>query len=377
MRLWSSSVGVVLWSAMGLAMAHAGEPGVASGTDVEAGIAADGSDRPIVDMDAMVVSGVQPGPGLWRVSGNQGHVLYILGTQSPLPRDMQWEAAEVRQVLAEADAILGAPGVSVSADVGLLRGLTLVPAALRAQRNSGGETLQELLPGDVHARWLRLKEQYLGRDRGVEKKRPPIAAHELYRAALKRHGLRMGDVVAPVISEAATARGLERVSTELAVKVEDPRKALADFRGEAMRPQDLECFVRTLDLVGRELPQVARRANAWATGDLAALRAMPQAGSQVLACLDAWTQTEAARKRGFADLEARMRAHWVEAAAGALEQHAVSFATLPIEALLHDRGGYVTGLVARGYVVEAPDHIGAVDDSAADPAHPSAPGAGQ
>src|SRR5690606_17326222 len=144
MRLWSSSVGFVLWSAMGLATAHAGEPGVAGGTDVEAGIAADGSGTPIVDLDAMVVSGVQPGPGLWRVSGDQGHVLYILGTQSPLPRDMQWEAAEVRQVLAEADAILGAPGVSVSADVGLLRGLALVPAAMRAQRNSGGETLEEL-----------------------------------------------------------------------------------------------------------------------------------------------------------------------------------------------------------------------------------------
>src|SRR5690606_21596597 len=141
-----------------------------------------------------------------------------------------------------------------------------VPAALRAQHNSGGETLEELLPADVHARWLRLKDQYLGRDRDVEKKRPPIAAHELYRAALKRHGLRMGDVVAPVISEVAKARGLERVPTGLAVKVEDPRRALADFRGEAMRPRDLECFVRTLDLVERELPQVARRANAWATG---------------------------------------------------------------------------------------------------------------
>ena len=37
------------------------------------------ADTDVVDMEAVVVSGVQPGPGLWRVSKG-GHVLYILGT---------------------------------------------------------------------------------------------------------------------------------------------------------------------------------------------------------------------------------------------------------------------------------------------------------
>lgn len=310
----------------------------------------------VVDMDAVVVSGVQPGPGLWRVVGSDGHVLYILGTQSPLPADMQWQASEVRRVLEQAGVVLGAPGVSVSADVGLLRGLTLVPAAMRAQRNADGRTLEELLPADVHARWGRLKAQYLGRDRGVEKKRPAIAAYELYKAALKHHGLRRGGLVAPVVDKAARARGLEPVSTVLAIKVSDPRKALADFRDEAMRPQDLECFVRTLDLVEHGLPQAARRANAWATGDLAELRAMPPDGNQILACLEAWVQTDTARKRGFTDVEARLRAQWLQAATAALAEHPVSFATLPIESLLHGQGGFVAGLAARGYQVQAPDH---------------------
>ena len=45
------------------------------------------SDLPIRDLDTMVVSGVQPGPGLWKVRKGE-HTLWILGTVSPLPRRM-------------------------------------------------------------------------------------------------------------------------------------------------------------------------------------------------------------------------------------------------------------------------------------------------
>lgn len=354
MRLWSRGMVAVLMAAMAVATVRAEEPVAGVGPGV--------ADMAVVDMDAVLVSGVQPGPGLWRVSRGD-HVMYILGTQSPLPGDIQWQATEVRAVLEEAGAVLGQPGVSVSADIGLLRGLTLAPAAWRAQRNPDGATLDELLPAPVCARWSRLKERYIGRDRGMEKKRPAIAVYELYRAALKEHGLRGGGVVTPVIGELTRARGLEEVPTALKVEIADPRKALVEFRSEEMRPQDLECFVRTLDLVERELPQVARRASAWATGDVAALRAMPQSGSHVLACLDAWTQTDTARRRGFTDIEERMRERWLEAAVTALEQHRVSFATLPIESLLYGDGGFVAGLDARGYVVEAPDQLQPADEA--------------
>ena len=371
MRRWSSWIGMVLVAAVVTLPARAQESldAPAAGSVPDPGPAA------VVEMDAVQVSGVQPGPGLWQVSRGD-HVLYILGTQSPLPRGIQWQSDEVRQVLAEAGVILGGPGVSVSADVGLLRGLTLVPAALRAQRNPDGATLEELLPPDIYARWSRHKASYLGRARGVERKRPAIAAYELYRAALKEHGLRGGGVVQPVIDGLAKARGLEQVPTVLRVEVTDPRKALAEFRGEAMRPQDLQCFVRTLDLVEHGLPQVARRADAWSTGDLAALRAMPEAGSQVRACLEAWAQTDTARRRGFTDIEARVRERWLEVALAALKEHRVSFATLPIESLLYGHGGFVQGLEARGYVVRAPDLAGSADDEIGAAEEGSQPAAG-
>ena len=326
--------------------------------------------EPIVDMDAVVVSGVLPGPGLWRAS-KDGHVLYILGTQSPLPRDMQWEAREVREVLAQAGAVLSPPGVSIGADIGFFRGLTLAPAALKAMKNPGGETLDELLPAEEHARWARLKQRYLGTDRGVEKKRPLIAVYELYREALKRNRLREGGIVGPVIAGVLKARGMKATPTSLNLKIEDPRDALADFRKEGFKPQDLACFQDTLDIIEHGLPQAAARANAWAVGDLEALRAMSRDRRQVEACLSAWTDTDTARKRGLTDIDTRIMDSWLAAVDKATGEHPVSFATVSIDELL--RGdGYLAALARRGYRIQAPDEADAdpapdTDDADATP----------
>ena len=326
--------------------------------------------EPIVDMDAVVVSGVLPGPGLWRAS-KDGHVLYILGTQSPLPRDMEWQAGEVREVLAQAGAVLSPPGVSIGADIGFFRGLTLAPAALKAMKNPGGETLDELLPAEVHARWARLKQRYLGTDRGVEKKRPLIAVYELYREALKRNRLREGGIVGPVIAGVLKARGMKATPTSLNLKIEDPRDALADFRKEGFKPQDLACFQDTLDIIEHGLPKAAARANAWAVGDLEALRAMSRDRRQVEACLSAWTDTDTARKRGLTDIDTRIMDSWLAAVDKATGEHPVSFATVSIDELL--RGdGYLAALARRGYRIQAPDEADAdpapdTDDADATP----------
>lgn len=351
---------------------------LAGGLSVAAAVQADTPPAPaaageaVVDMAPVLVTGAQPGPGLWRVTRGD-HVLYILGTQSPLPAGMQWQADEVRQVLAEAGAVLDPPGVSFGADVGFLRGLALAPSALRAMRNPGGGKLQDVLPPELYERWSRLKTRYLGRDRGIEKKRPVIAAFQLYQAALRGHGLR-GGLVRPVVAPVLEARGLKPVSTTLELTVDDPRQALAEFRAEPARQEDLDCVARTLDLIEHGLPQVSRRANAWATGDVAALRAMPEAGNQTLACLTAWTGTGTARRRGFTDLDRQVRERWLEAALAALDGHPVSFAMLPIDSLLHDRGGYVSALQARGCQVHAADEEYDGEESLPGPGNTAAAG---
>ena len=327
---------------------------------------------PVVDMEAVVVTGVQPGPGMWQATRG-GHTLYILGTQSPLPRGMSWDADEARDVLGQAGAVLGSPGVTINADMGFFRVLTLAPSALKAMKNPDGRTLDQVLPPEIYARWSVLKQRYLGRDRGVEKKRPLIAVYELYKAALERNGLREGGVVGPVIDKALKERDLERTSTLLALKIDDPRQAIADFRKEELKPQDLACFNGTLDIIERDLPQIVARANAWAVGDLDALRTMPSGRNQLLACLSAWTQTETARKRGLVDIDVRVRDSWMSAVDKAVAAHPVSFATLSIDELLRGDGGYLAELRQRGYRVQAPDEYGYEDgiEEAADAIAPS------
>lgn len=306
----------------------------------------------VIDMDAVVVAGVQPGPGLWKVRHGD-HVLYILGTQSPLPKNIRWRSDEVDQVLGLADEVLASPGITVDADVGFFRGLTLLPSALKASKNPDGQTLVEVLPPDLYQRWSVLKQRHLGRDGGIEKKRPLIAAYQLYVEALSDAGLREGGVIDPVIDAALKRRKMKRTPTLLKLTLDDPRAALADFRKETLKPGDLACFGKTLDVIERDLPQVSARANAWAVGDWSALRSGARQDWQQT-CASAWFDTDTARKRGIANVEPRMQARWLEIAEGALKKNRITFATLPVWQLVKS-DGYLAALQAKGYQVEAPE----------------------
>src|SRR5690242_7710009 len=57
---------------------------------------------PTESMDEVVVSGEQPGPGLWKVTKGS-HTLWILGTLTPLPQKMTWRSREVERVVAKSD----------------------------------------------------------------------------------------------------------------------------------------------------------------------------------------------------------------------------------------------------------------------------------
>ena len=58
------------------------------------------------DMAPIVATGVQPGPGMWKVHGPGGHVLWVLGTVSPLPGGLEWKSDDVEAVIARAGVVL-------------------------------------------------------------------------------------------------------------------------------------------------------------------------------------------------------------------------------------------------------------------------------
>jgi hypothetical protein len=142
------------------------------------------------DLEQVLVTGEQPGPGLWKVSKGD-HVLWILGTSSPVPKRMQWHSNEVERAIAESQEVIGS--VQVKIDIGFFRGLLLLPSVLGARKNPEGKELQDVLPPDVYARWVALKRKYIGNDSGIEKFRPIFAAQRLYSKAIDRVGMTWKD----------------------------------------------------------------------------------------------------------------------------------------------------------------------------------------
>lgn len=304
----------------------------------------------VVDLAPVVVFGVQPGPGMWKVTGSDGHALWILGTVSPLPAKLDWRADEVQAVIASADEVLGPPGWKVDADIGVFKGLTLLPSAMKAAHDPQGRRLDEILPAALYARWLPLKQRYMGRDRGVEKDRPLVAAARLYGDALKSVGLGGGTPVTRVLEKAYKARGLKPVPTRVAIRVEDPRAALKEMRSSTLA--DAACFQRTLDVVEHQLPLLVERANAWAVGDTEALQQLA-VQSQYDACVGAIADSEFGRRRGLGGVDQQAADKWVQMARAALGRNATTFAVVPV-ALLVQPGGYLARLEQAGFEVQAP-----------------------
>lgn len=320
-----------------------------TGQPVDDGLGPGSAAPAIVDHETVVVSGVLPGPGLWKVR-KDGHTLYVLATLSPLPRRMEWESAGVESVVARAQRILLPPSFTLDADVGVFRGLMLLPSLLKARRNPDGRRLQEVVPADLYARWSPLKQHYIGRDGGVERWRPIFAAQELYEAAMRRSGLTLDHVVDKEVRRMAKRHDVPLRGVNFKLHVEDPKSAIREFQDTALA--DTDCFARTLARIETDLEAMRRRANAWATGDTASLLALP-VDSQYGACIEAVTGSALARRLGVTDLGPRLETMWLDAAEEALARDAVSLAMLPL-AMVTSPKGYLARLKERGYEVEAP-----------------------
>lgn len=327
----------------------------------------------ITELAAVNVSGVQPGPGLWKVSKGD-HVLWILATLEPLPKKMAWQTDEVEQAVAGSQEVLGPPGLKIKSDVGFFGKLLLIPSLLKARKNPDGATLKDRVGADDYARWLVLKATYIGRDRGIERWRPIFAALELYSEAIKRSGLESKTGVTDTIRALASKHGVPVQSTVYPLELDDPRGAIKAFTRSG--PDDLACFHQAVTGLARELPLIRARANAWAIGDIQALRAMP-ADRARQACLAAITEAGFARQLGLSQLPERVRDTWLAAADRTLSVHPQSFAVLPLERVIGTES-VLPALRARGYAVTEPDAAqGDSDVSTDEAAAPAASAAGK
>jgi len=347
MRLTMLAVALASMIALPAWAQQASLPGAsATPTSAQAGVPDDG----IRTEATVVVSGEQPGPGLWLVRKG-GNELYILGTLSPLPANMQLASAGIDAVISRAQEVIRAPSISVGSDASKFRMLLLLPSLVGIRNNPGGKTLEEVMPPSLYVRWRAFKERFLPGEGKVEKMRPMFAAQELYKAAIKRSAMTHQDPSAPLVTAAIEKYHPTVSLVKLELNVKDPKAVVKQMKTAHF--DDLACMERTLDRLGVDMEVLRLRANAWSTGEIAILRANP-VPSHYKACLDAVSESAIGRQIGMSDGEARVKAMWLAKAEEVLGRNATSFAVLPIDDML-GAGGYLDALRARGYTVLAPD----------------------
>ena len=303
------------------------------------------SHRPI---EEVLVVAKQPGPKLWRVT-NGTHELWILGMLSPLPKNIDWDSSSVEAVLTDAEVIIQQPGITVSANPFKL--LWVAPSLLGVQKIPNKKKLVDLLSPDLYERWSELKALYIGRDKGIERLRPVIAADRLFRAALEDSGLTRSSDIHRTVGKLVKRHKIEKIETSVERRIKNPRAAVKKFKSSHI--EDINCFRKTVERIEVDLQIMSARAKAWADGDLQALKALPYEDHNAI-CIEAVLNSsfadDLAAELDLVDVEELVKQNWITAAVKALETKQVSFATLPIEELL-DPDGYVETLAEMGYLV--------------------------
>lgn len=328
-----------------LLVVPASSPWIARAQDIKD----DQIDPAIVDLEAITVSGTQPGPGLWKVTRGDSE-LWIMGSLSPLPSRITWNSAIARSHVAKSQEVIWEPMFTIETDTGFFKSIYLGVKLYQTTKNPDGKTLKDVLPAEVYERWSQTKQRYLQRDRGVERKRPLVAADELFKAAIRRSGLTDKQLVQTQIKDAAKDHDVKTTLPRVTVKITDPNAALKEAR--AITLNDVDCLVATLDAIDQDLPRMVANANAWATGDIDAI-SFGQIERRDRLCSDAFSSSDLAKNRGVPDVRASSKASWMRAADKALGRNRVSFSVVPLQDIL-GTDGYAALLAAKGYNIQAP-----------------------
>lgn len=292
----------------------------------------------------------EPGPLMWRVSKDD-HVVWIIGTMSPVPAGLTWNDRQVRAVLAESDEVLGQISYKAKVDGGSFAVIRSIPAMLKARRNPDGATLSGLLPPDQYARWRRLAEVAIGKpaEEDMEVWRPMLLADVLYYETLKSRKLREGDVLTPRLHKLAREAKVPIRRREVDVPIDKPKKLIAEFR-ELPRDREIECLIATMDFIEQEMPKAEARARAWASGeptlmaeDLAALNREPCTLSSV---------RESSLKDRLIEMEQQSRQDFLDMVGYALLKGGTTVTTLPMQFLTGPKS--VLDTLRASYTVESP-----------------------
>jgi len=293
-------------------------------------------------IETVEVVGERPGPSLWRVSKGD-HVVWLLGTLDPLPKRMTWRSRQVESVISQAQEVLES-GPNVSARVGPIAAIKLYMQWRRTEKIPEKSQLSSWLEPQLYARFSALKQRYDAHDKRIEELRPIFAARRLYEHTLDATKLTSHNDIQEAVLDLARKHHVAIVSTSL--KLEDPKGVLTEV-GEIPRAVEINCLEATVQLLETDITAMQARANAWAVGDVDALRKLPYPRVREVCIAAAATSP---RIKALIDQAAR---DWNTALESALARNRSTLALKQIYDLIGP-DGTLAQLRARGYVVEGP-----------------------
>jgi uncharacterized protein YbaP (TraB family) len=299
--------------------------------------AAAGAQQTAPALDEIVVTAERTGPGMWHVHRGDANV-WILGSISPLPRDITWRSKQVDSVLESTSQVL----VQKPIEISVPRILWMLIADRKFLMVGGGKKLKDVLPPDLHARFAAQRSK-VGDDADKwERYRPIIAAAFLQQAAFHQVNLSMR------LDLGAALRGLAK---KHGVRIEEIKVAGVSDMLEALKtmPPATEriCVEASLSTLESGLPRLVDRAQAWASGNVERIENMPEL-KEVDACRNALDAG-----KGAVDVIGRIRQTWLENIEKHLRSAGTTIAVVNLDLLL-ERGGLLDQLRAKGYEIDAP-----------------------
>lgn len=291
-------------------------------------------------MQVVTVTGVYAGPALWKVSSGP-NVMWILGEISPYPRKWKWRSREFERVLRKSQELL----IDFS-------GYWHVEGQQKtALENAGklpeGTTLKDVISPELLER-VEITAGKFGNP-PIQNWRPFSATNQLVRAAMKTRDLTGFSVrfTAAQLGEWRKSRITYFAAPE--IPFEARLKHWQDPSNEA-------CLDRLMDVIGDGGNGLMQLANAWAVGDIPALRELvpkysfSRDGFRAGECADAM---HGGPEKAL-EYKLRRTEAWLAQAERALKKNEITLSVVLMSELF-SADGYLAALRAKGYEIVEPE----------------------
>ena len=293
------------------------------------------------DMEVVLVTGEQPGPGLWKVSSGD-HVLWILGEIAPQPGKVKWRSKRFEALLEDSqEVLLDFSGVMWPNKV-------REDAEARVRQLPRGQKLKDIVSPGLYARADAARKLY-GTQADIDELRPFYAGRRILMSALRKMDMEKRFSASLTVMKLARRAWIK--VTDLDTEGQTHEEQLKNIEQGSTVPC-LEMMVKIVEDGGTGL---RRLANAWSIGDIDTLRRLvPLYALQPAHQENVCTVALYGGEQRANEFVTRRTSVWLDNAERALRENQSTMAVVSM-AELFAPDGYLAGLRARGYKVVEPD----------------------